>query len=370
MGAAREEGRLTVDFDFSAAQYELRDEARRFLAKECTTDHVREFIDDPSGWSRGLWKQIADLGWMALPFPEEFGGLGQGFLDLVLLLEELGAAVAPVPFLSSVVLSGYPILRHGSDEQKQRWLPDIASGDRVAAAVLPFFEHDVDTIPIRADGNRLTGDRSHVLDAPAADLLVVAAGDGETHRWFVVEEGFEVRPQQAYDRTRPLGAVTLDGVEATPLEIPIQHRFRYFVVAVCAEMLGVAQRLLDMTVQYAKEREQFGRPIGGFQLTQAKLADMAVELHKGILLAHHLGRRMDAGRLRPEQVSFGKLNNVREAIEICRTARTILGANGISLEYPVMRHATNLESVLTYEGTVEMHQLVLGKALTGLDAFR
>ena len=113
-----------------------------------------------------------------------------------------------------------------------------------------------------------------------------------------------------------------------------------------------------------------GGPSAGFQLTQAKLADMAVELHKGILLAHHLGRRMDAGRLRPEQVSFGKLNNVREAIEICRTARTILGANGISLEYPVMRHATNLESVLTYEGTVEMHQLVLGKALTGLDAFR
>ena len=267
-----------MDFDFSPAQYELRDEARRFLQKECTSEHVREFIDDPTGWSRGLWKQIADLGWMALPFPEEFGGLGQGFLDLVLLLEELGAAVAPVPFLSSVVLSGYPILRHGSDEQKQRWLPDIASGDRVAAAVLPFFEHDVDTIPIRADGNRLTGDRSHVLDAPAADLLVVAAGDGETHRWFVVEEGFEVRPQQAYDRTRPLGAVTLDGVEATPLEIPIQHRFRYFVVAVCAEMLGVAQRLLDMTVQYAKEREQFGRPIGGFQAVKHKCAEMAVEL--------------------------------------------------------------------------------------------
>ncbi len=136
--------------------------------------------------------------------------------------------------------------------------------------------------------------------------------------------------------------------------------------------MGAARASFESAVAYAKTREQFGRPIGGFQLTQAKLADMAVELHKGILLAHHLGRRMDAGRLRPEQArrSFGKLNNVREAIEICRTARTILGANGISLEYPVMRHATNLESVLTYEGTVEMHQLVLGKALTGLDAFR
>ncbi|NEE58341.1 acyl-CoA dehydrogenase, partial [Streptomyces sp. SID8455] len=134
--------------------------------------------------------------------------------------------------------------------------------------------------------------------------------------------------------------------------------------------MGAARASFESALDYARTREQFGRPIGGFQLTQAKLADMALELHKGILLAHHLGSRMDAGRLRPEQVSFGKLNNVREAIEICRTSRTILGANGISLEYPVMRHATNLESVLTYEGTVEMHQLVLGKALTGLDAFR
>jgi glutaryl-CoA dehydrogenase len=134
--------------------------------------------------------------------------------------------------------------------------------------------------------------------------------------------------------------------------------------------MGAARASFEAALDYAGSREQFGRPIAGFQLTQAKLADMALELHKGVLLAHHLGRRMDAGTLRPEQISFGKLNNVREAIEICRTARTILAANGISLEYPVMRHATNLESVLTYEGTVEMHQLVLGKALTGLDAFR
>src|SRR5205085_5301299 len=158
-----------MDFDFSPAQYELRDEARRFLERECTADHVREFIDDPSGWSRSLWKQIADLGWMGLPFPEEYGGLGQGFLDLVLLVEELGAALAPVPFLSSVVLAGFPILRRGSEEQKRRWLSDIASGDRVGAAVLPAFEHDVETVSIHSDGNRLTGERSHVLAPPAAD---------------------------------------------------------------------------------------------------------------------------------------------------------------------------------------------------------
>src|SRR5919198_6669216 len=125
-----------MDFGFSASQYELAAEARRFLENECPTAYVREFIEEPGAWSRTLWKQIADLGWMALPFPEEYGGLGQGFLDLVLLLEELGASLAPIPFLSSVALAGLRILHHGSDEQKARWLPDITTGDRVAALVL------------------------------------------------------------------------------------------------------------------------------------------------------------------------------------------------------------------------------------------
>jgi glutaryl-CoA dehydrogenase len=133
--------------------------------------------------------------------------------------------------------------------------------------------------------------------------------------------------------------------------------------------LGAARDCLHTAIDYAIGREQFGRPIAGFQLTQAKLADMAVELQKGYLLALHLGRLADAGQLRPEQVSVGKLNNVREALAIARQCRTILGANGISGEYPVMRHANNLESVLTYEGTSEIHQLVVGQRLTGLSAF-
>src|SRR2546423_4462367 len=183
-----------MDFDFSPAQYELRDEARRLLAKECPIEHVREFIDDQSGWSRTLWKQIAGLGWMALPFPEAYGGLGQGFLDLVLLLEEIGAALAPVPFLSSVVLAGQAILQNGGEEQRAKWLPDIASGDRVAVAVLPEVEHgDEDMLTVSAVGNRLSGERSHVLDAPAADLLAVVARTDGGPRWFVGEEGFETR---------------------------------------------------------------------------------------------------------------------------------------------------------------------------------
>jgi glutaryl-CoA dehydrogenase len=134
--------------------------------------------------------------------------------------------------------------------------------------------------------------------------------------------------------------------------------------------MGAARSAWQAALDYASHRTQFDRPIAGFQLTQAKLVDMAVELHKGLLLALQLGRLKDSVGLRPEQVSFGKLNNTREAIEICRTARTILGGNGISLEYPVIRHMVNLESVLTYEGTPEMHQLILGQAITGMDAFR
>jgi glutaryl-CoA dehydrogenase len=133
--------------------------------------------------------------------------------------------------------------------------------------------------------------------------------------------------------------------------------------------MGAARSCFLSALEYSKTRRQFGKPIGAFQLTQRKLADMLVELNKGSLLALHLGRMKDEGRLRPEHVSLGKLNNVREAIAIAREARTILGANGITLEYPVIRHANNLESVLTYEGTTEVHQLVLGKAVTGLDAF-
>jgi glutaryl-CoA dehydrogenase len=133
--------------------------------------------------------------------------------------------------------------------------------------------------------------------------------------------------------------------------------------------MGAARSCFLTAVEYSKTREQFGKPLGGFQLTQRKLADMLVQVSTGTLLALHLGRMKDEGRLRPEQVSLGKLNNVREALQIAREARTILGANGITLEYPVIRHANNLESVLTYEGTSEIHQLVLGKAVTGLDAF-
>src|SRR5207249_1218088 len=171
------------------------------------------------------------------------------------------------------------ILQQGSDEQRSRWLPDIASGDRVAALVPPEVERGDDAmLSIRADGDRLIGERSHVLDAPAADLFVVAAATDDGPRWFVVEEDFEVRPQQSYDRTRTLGEVSFDATPAEPLAEPLLGSLRTAVVGVCAEMVGVAQRILDFTVEYTKGREQFGRPIGSFQAIKHKCAEMAVEL--------------------------------------------------------------------------------------------
>jgi glutaryl-CoA dehydrogenase len=288
----------------------------------------------------------------------------------------------------------YAIHRFGSEEQKQRWLPGMATGEIIGCFGLTEPDHGSDPAGMRTYARRdgedwvLTGRKMWITNGSVAGVAVVWAQtdegeDGRGIRGFVVPTdapGFSapeirhkwslrasVTSELVMDEVRlPADAVLPD---ARGLRGPLSclSHARYGIVW---GAMGAARASFESALDYARSREQFGRPIGGFQLTQAKLADMALELHKGILLAHHLGRRMDAGRLRPEQVSFGKLNNVREAIEICRTSRTILGANGISLEYPVMRHATNLESVLTYEGTVEMHQLVLGKALTGLDAFR
>ena len=274
-----------MDFDFSPEQYTLRDEARRFLDERCPATHVREFVDDPSGWSRELWKQMADLGWMALPFPEEAGGLGQSFLDLVLLLGELGRAVAPVPFLSSVGMAGQVIVRHGSADQQKRLLAGIASGERVATVAIAEAagSYDEAGVSCRAeqagDAWRLTGEKRYVLDASSADVFVVAARAPEGVRWFVVSDGGSVRAQRSYDLTRPIGVLTLDGVEAEPLELPgLEPGLRTCVAALCAEMVGTGSKILDLAVSYAKEREQFGRPIGSFQAIKHKCAEMLTDL--------------------------------------------------------------------------------------------
>ena len=287
-----------MDFDFSAEQYSLRDEARRFLSERCTPAQVREVVDVPGAWSRDLWKQMADLGWMALPFDESYGGLGQSYLDLVLLLGELGAVLAPVPFLSSVACAGMAIARTGNDDQRARWLPGIASGDRIAT--LAYTDDDgMNSVAMQAtrdgDGWRLDGVKRSVYDAPAADLFVVAAKAGDDERLFVVEDGFEITPQLGYDLTRAIGEVRFDGARAEPLDGKPYDAYRTMVTSACAEMVGVAQRVVDMTVQYSKERVQFGRPIGSFQAIKHRCAEMAMHLEASKAATYYACWAVDTG---------------------------------------------------------------------------
>ncbi|MCF6522474.1 acyl-CoA dehydrogenase family protein [Streptomyces sp. JJ36] len=381
---------LGVDELLGPEDRDVRDTVRSWAA-----DRVLPHV---AGWYergelpgvRELARELGSLGALGMSL-EGYGCAGASAVQYGLACLELEAADSGIRSLVSVQgsLAMYAIHRFGSEEQKQEWLPRMASGEVIGCFGLTEPDHGSDPAGMRTHAKRdgtdwvLNGRKMWITNGSVSGVAVVWARTDDGVRGFLVPAGTagfsapEIHHKWSL-RASVTSELVLDDVRlpenavlpgATGLRGPLSclSHARYGIVW---GAMGAARSSFEAALEYARTREQFGRPIGGFQLTQAKLADMAVELHKGVLLAHHLGRRMDAGRLRPEQVSFGKLNNVREAIGICRTARTILGANGISLEYPVMRHATNLESVLTYEGTVEMHQLVLGKALTGLDAFR
>lgn len=382
---------LGVDDLLEPEDLAIRDTVRTW-ATDRVLPHIAEWYENGElPGIRGLARELGSIGALGMSL-DGYGCAGASAVQYGLACLELEAADSGIRSLVSVQgsLAMYAIHRFGSEEQKQTWLPRMAAGEVIGCFGLTEPDHGSDPANMRTHAKRegggdwvLNGRKMWITNGSVAGVAVVWAQTEDGIRGFVVptdSPGFsapEIKHKWSL-RASVTSELVLDDVrlpadavlpEVTGLRGPLSclSHARYGIVW---GAMGAARSSFEAAVEYAKSREQFGRPIGGFQLTQAKLADMAVELHKGILLAHHLGRRMDAGRLRPEQVSFGKLNNVREAIDICRTARTILGANGISLEYPVMRHATNLESVLTYEGTVEMHQLVLGKALTGLDAFR
>ncbi|WP_236794787.1 acyl-CoA dehydrogenase family protein [Amycolatopsis sp. GM8] len=339
---------------------------------------------------RGLAKDLGKLGVLGMHL-EGYGCAGMSATSYGLTCVELEAVDSGIRSLVSVQgsLAMFAIWKWANEETKQRWLPGMAAGDLIGCFGLtePDRGSDPGSMLTRArrDGGDwvLDGRKMWITNGSVADVAVVWAQTDEGIRGFAVptdSPGFSA-PMIKHKlslRASVTSELVLDGVrvpgecafpEVRGLRGPLSclNEARYGIVW---GALGAARSCLEAALSYATEREQFGRPIGAFQLTQQKLADMNLEYVKGMLLALHLGRRKDAGTLHPTQVSLGKLNNVREALEICRTARTILGANGISLEYPVIRHMNNLESVLTYEGTVEMHTLVIGEAMTGLPAFR
>jgi glutaryl-CoA dehydrogenase len=375
---------------------DLLDDEQRLIQ-----DTVRSFVQDKvkpriADWfeqgvsPRELATDLGRLGLLGMHLTG-YGCAGTSAVAYGLACLELEAGDSGLRSFVSVQgsLSMFSIWKYGSEQQKQQWLPQLAAGEAIGCFGLT--EPDVGSNPagIRTravrDGDDwiLTGSKMWITNGSIADVATVWAKTDDGIRGFLVPEGTPGFTAQDVHHKLSLRASTtseliLDSVRlpadamlpgAKGLSGPLRclNEARYGIVW---GAMGAARDCLETALAYAGTRIQFDRPIAGFQLTQAKFADCALELYKGLLLALHLGKLKDTGTVDPAQISLGKLNNVREAIEIARTCRTVLGGSGITLEYPVLRHANNLESVLTYEGTTEVHQLAIGQALTGISAYR
>ena len=383
-------GLFDTDSLVDAETLAIRDTGRRFVDDRVRPE-VADWYEAGTVPARELAKELGALGVLGMHL-EGYGCAGTSATAYGLACLELEAGDSGIRSLVSVQgsLAMYAIWKHGSEEQKQQWLPRMAAGTTIGCFGLtePDFGSNPAGMRTRARQEPsgdwvLDGTKMWITNGSVADVAVVWAQTEGGIRGFVVPTdtpGFsapEIKKKMSL-RASVTSELVLDGVrlpatavlpEASGLSGPLscltEARFGIIFGSV-----GAARDCLETAIGYAREREIFDKPLAAYQLSQAKLADMTLELGKAMLLALHLGRLKDEGRLRPEQVSLGKLNNVREAIAIARESRTLLGAAGITLEYPVMRHANNLESVLTYEGTSEVHQLVIGRALTGEAAFR
>ena len=380
---------FAIDSLLDEEEKAIRNTVRRFC-RERVRPHIAGWYESATIPVRDLARELGNMGLLGMHLVG-YGCAGATATSYGLACMELEAADSGLRSLVSVQgsLTMFAIWRYGSQEQKAEWLPRLASGAAIGCFGLtePDFGSDPGGMRTRArrDGDDwvLDGTKMWITNGSVADVAVVWARTDDGIAGFVVptaSPGFsapEITRKMSL-RASVTSELVLDGVrlpgtavlaEAKGLSAPLSclNEARFGIVF---GALGAAQDCLETTLAYVAGRTIFDKPLAAYQLTQAKLADMTLELGKGMLLALHLGRLKDAGNIRAEQVSLGKLNSVREALSIARECRTLLGANGITLEYPVMRHASNLESVLTYEGTSEVHQLVIGHALTSQAAFR
>jgi len=362
---------------------------RRFVEAEVTPIIADCF--EEGRFPTELIPKLAELGVLGANLPEEYGCAGMNNVAYGLVMQELEAGDSGIRSFASVqgALCMYPIYAFGSEEQKRKYLPEMAAGKVIGCFGLtePNFGSNPAGMLTRAervrDGWRVNGSKAWITNGSIADIAIVwAKTEEDVIRGFIVEKsrkGFETR--ETHHKLSLRASVTselmfqdcvvpeenlLPGSNGLKSPLMCLTQARY---GIAWGAVGAAMSCFDTALKYSKERVQFGKPIAGFQLTQRKLAEMATEISKAQLLCLHIGRLKDSNRLKPVHVSMGKMNNVGMALECARAARGILGANGIMGDYPIMRHMCNLESVYTYEGTNEVHTLVLGQHLTGIAAF-
>jgi glutaryl-CoA dehydrogenase len=386
--ALRSDDFLALDSLLSDEERDIRDTVRAFVA-----DRVLPYVGDWFEEARIPLELAPELGRIGLlgMHLEGYGCAGASATAYGLACMELEAGDSGLRSLVSVQgsLAMYAIHRWGSEEQKLQWLPGMAAGEAIGCFGLTEPDSGSDPASMRTRARRdgadwiLHGQKMWITNGSVADVAVVWARTDEGVRGFLVPRGTPGFATQDIHKKLSLRAsvtseLLLDDVrlpadamlpEAKSLAGPLSclNEARFGIVW---GAIGAARACFEAALGYALERKQFDRPIASFQIQQQKLAMMAVEVNRGALLAWHLGQLKDQGRLHPEQVSLGKLANVNAALDVARSARQVLGANGVTLEYPVIRHMNNLESVVTYEGTADVHALVVGGALTGISAFR
>jgi len=376
-----------IDHLLSEEERMVRDTVRKFV-----NDRVLPIIGDhfeAGTFPRELIPEIAELGLLGMHL-EGYGGAGLSAVCYGLACQELEAGDSGLRSFVSVQgsLAMFPIYAFGSEEQKQRWLPRMARGEVIGCFGLTEPDSGSDpgrmstTARREGDSYILNGTKMWITNGGIADLAVVWAKTDEGIRGFLVERGTpgfttsdvhhklslraSITSELHFEECRVPAGNVLPEVRGLRGPLSCLNEARYGIAWGAA---GAARACYEVALNYAKTRVQFDRPIGSFQLVQQKLAIMATELVKAQLLALQLGRLKDEGLLHPVQISVAKRNNVREALKTAREARSVLGANGITLEYPISRHSNNLESVYTYEGTDDIHTLIIGQAITGLNAF-
>ena len=379
---------LDVDALLSDEERLVRATARSFVRDRVLPD-INECFETGTPYPKELFREMGRLGMLGMHL-EGYGCAGMGAVAYGIVAEEIEYGDAALR--SSVSVQGslamFPIWKFGSEEQKQRWLPGMAAGEICGCFGLTEAESGSDPSRMRTRARRdgadwiLDGSKTWISNGTIADLAIIWARTDEGIRGFVVPtdtSGFEAReiPNRMSLRASRVSELSLTNVrlsdeyrlpEVTSMRGPLSclNEARYGIIW---GVIGSARACFESALDYSQQREQFGKPLAAFQLTQRKFADMVCEISKAQLLALHLGRMKEQGTVRPDQISLGKMNNVREALKIAREARSILGGNGIALEFHIIRHMLNLESVYTYEGTNEVHTLIIGNAVTGISAF-